>query len=193
EGIKEFWPDYDKLSQIERRNKAEAEWLKIAEFGSRWSGVLKHLELQEFMDSAQQPVEALHHYGHGGESLAHKRLKEYVKANPILLGLKDTTSSILEYTLPSLDTIDVLFKSPECWTAVEVKSKVSDRIIGDYERGIYQTVKYGAILNAMKSDIRYGVPRTVRTILVLESDLPEHLKPLADRLLIDSREKFRPL
>jgi len=189
DGIKEFWDGYYRLGRTEKENKAFTEWQTIADFGSRWNTVLQLLQL---------PVVALPSIvegqprGRGGESPAHKALKTYVKANPQVVGVEAGAESFEEYALPSLDTLDVLFKTPTCWTAVEVKSSVSEGVQGDYERGIYQIVKYTALLQAMRLDSRYRVPENFRVILVLENSLPEELARLKTTLGITIIEHIKP-
>ncbi len=108
------------------------------------------------------------------------------------MGADASDDAFTEYVLPSLDTIDVLFKSLARWTAVEVKSAVSDGVLGDYERGIYQIVKYSAILNAMRKDARYKIPESIVVILVLESSLPHSLKTIATKLQVQILEHVKP-
>lgn len=189
DGIKEFWDGYDLLSRAEKENKAFTEWQHIADFGSRWNTVLQALELSP----AAAPAPAVvHRRGRGGESAAHKALKAYVKANPQVVGVEAGAAAFEEYALPSLDTLDVLFKTATCWTVVEVKSSVSDGVPGDYERGLYQLVKYTALLQAMRGDARYAVPDDIRVILVLESSLPATLSVLKTRLNATVMERVRP-
>ena len=191
DGIKEFWDGYDRLSQTEKKNKAFAEWQAIAVFGSRWNTVLLQLGLPAVR--ALGPVGAAQKTkGQGGESPAHKALKAHVKANPCLVGVEEGAEAFEEYALPSLDTLDVLFKTPACWTAVEVKSSVSDGFAGDYERGIYQIVKYRALLEAMRLDPNYSIPKVLRVILVLENSLPTKLAGLKIALDITVIECVKP-
>lgn len=190
DGIKEFWPDYPKLTREEKQNKSELEWAKIAEFGSRWDALLSVDELARinlFSDSAPAPVAPR---GRGGESAAHRRLKEYVRDNAAVLGVVDVVTAICEYALPSLDEIDVLFKCADRWVAVEVKSCVSDGNETDYERGLYQVIKYHAILQGMRQDVRRTVPAEIRTLLVLQTRLPASLRSLASALQIEVIENI---
>lgn len=189
DGIKEFWDGYDRLSRAEKENKAFAEWQTIADFGSRWNTVLQLLHLPVV---AAPNFVAAQPRGRGGESPAHKALKAHVKANPQIVGVEAGAESFEEYALPSLDTLDVLFKTPTCWTAVEVKSSVSDGVPGDYERGLYQIVKYTALLQAMRRDPKYPVPEILRVILVLENTLPAALGPLKTTLGITIIERVKP-
>ena len=64
--------------------------------------------------------------------------------------------------------------------AIEVKSRDSEW--SDLERGVYQCVKYRAVLAAQE---RQG--RTVRALLVIESELPRELAGRAKRLDITHR------
>ena len=189
DGIKEFWKGYDRLSRFEKENKAFAEWQTIAGFGSRWNTALQLLQLQVV---AAPGFAAAQPRGRGGESPAHKALKAHIIANPNLVGAEAGAEAFEEYALPSLDTLDVLFKTPTCWTVVEVKSSVSDGVSGDYERGLYQIVKYTALIQAMRSDPKYPVPEIFRVILVLENSLPTALAPLKTILGITAIERIKP-
>lgn len=183
DGIREFWPDYPRMSKMEKHNRMETEHQKVVAFGSRWNQVLEALGLPRIL-----PKTAEHGgkpYGKAGESDAHKALKRYVRNHPHIVGADDSWSTFLEYPLPSLDEVDVVFKCPAACVAVEVKSKVSDYYPGDYERGIYQTVKYAALLEAMAQDDRYDIPASVRSVLVLESQLPPQYAGLAETLGVE--------
>jgi len=57
--------------------------------------------------------------------------------NPELFGAERGWFAQEEYALRSGDEIDVMFKSDSLWIGVEVKSRVSDAVEGDYERGLY--------------------------------------------------------
>lgn len=187
-GIREFWPEYEKLTEVEREVRVNLEKERVAQFGSRWNNVLEFLKIGK----VSLPPNPQRIYGSGGESAAHKALKEYVRDHPSLLGVDARAETFTEFALPSLDAIDVMFKEHDRWTGVEVKSAVSDGVAGDYERGIYQTVKYTAILNAMRSDVRYGVPQNVRVFLVLESNLPFLLRAVSTALEIKLVENVKP-
>lgn len=188
DGIREFWPEYDKLTPAEREVRVNLEKERVAQYGSRWNNVLDYLKLA----NVWLPPNPQRVFGSGGESPAHKALKEYVRDHPSLLRVDGGAETFTEFALPSLDAIDVMFKEHDQWTGVEVKSALSDGVAGDYERGIYQTVKYKAILNAMRSDRRYGVPQSVRVFLVLESSLPPALKAVAAALEIKFVENVKP-
>jgi len=181
EGIREFWPEYPSLSFAEKSAKTRVEHSRILAFGSRWNEVLEKLGLEPVLRSQDEPIHPERRFGKGGESPAHRKLKRFVKDHPSLFGAAEGGwEAIEEYALPSLDSIDVLFKSPDRWIAAEVKSRVSDGFPGDYERGVYQAVKYRALISAMAQDPTYRAPSCIDSILVLESSLPGPLKMLAN-------------
>ncbi|MEI2725693.1 MAG: hypothetical protein V9H26_19910 [Verrucomicrobiota bacterium] len=78
----------------------------------------------------------------------------------------------------------------EC-VGVEVKSAISDAYPADYERGLYQTIKYRALLTAMTHDKRYAMPSNIRVVLVLESQLPLEYKTTAEVLGVEVIENVR--
>jgi len=130
----------------------------------------------------------------GGETEDHRRLKEYVKSNPRLIGLSKTAHGESEYLFLSSDAIDVLFKSPQIWVGVEVKSARSDP--PDIMRGIFQCMKYKALMEATQKYERQGAG--TRVVLVLGGNLPPELRAIVRLLEIELREKvvvptdFRP-
>lgn len=177
DGIEEFWPGYSEMTPVEKKNKVRLEYQRILAFGSRWNEVLKALNLPPIkVDSSQVS------YGTGGESERHLLLKEYIRNNPQIVSHKEYPRSFIEYTLPSLDTIDVFFKSADACLAVEVKSSVSDNYPSDYERGIFQIVKYRSLLESMSRVGEYDIPSEIEAVLVLESQLPEKYSHLAKEL-----------
>ena len=119
-------------------------------------------------------------YGTGGESEEHKKLKGYAQEHPELFEVSPNAKSNVEYPLPSGDFLDVLFKDGDKWTAVEVKSCRSDD--NDLKRGIYQCVKYHAVLEAMKKAEK--CPQNLEVFLLSEKPLPKSLKPLHEELEI---------
>ncbi len=187
-GIKEFWSGYKRWSREEKRDHVLQEYRRIENFGSRWNQVLAKLKLQP----VAPPTHKQNRFGRGGESPEHRRLQEFVRRHPELVGAEANWSADENYSLPSLDEIDLLFRSAGSCIAVEVKSKISDRVPEDYERGIYQTIKYAAILSAMHRAGRKESRSTVESVLVLEGTLPEQYRPLAKRLGVRVLENVNP-
>lgn len=199
-GMAGFWPGYADLSAEEKRNKVCTEYLRIIDFRDSWNDVLialggkpvpipSHISGKKIFCDNQQPYKG----SYGAiieESSQHLALKEYVSRHPELVGGNRSYDAFFEYAFPSLDTVDVLFKSPKQWIAVEVKSRVSDKLEKDYERGIYQCVKYRALLEAMQKDPRYDdVPAQVKAVLLLETNLPKQYKATATALSVKVIDK----
>ncbi len=116
-------------------------------------------------DDLLEKAKAFH--SHGGESPEHKALKEYVSNNPKVLGLPGEMIGNTEYPLASADRVDILFTSPESKVIVEVKSiKSPER---DILRGMFQCIKYAAVLSA-----ETGIPIPGR--LVIEGSLTPNLR-----------------
>jgi hypothetical protein len=172
-GMREFWPTYPDLGREEKERKALTEWNRIAGFGSRWNDVLRALELPEVSGSSVSDTSVADQtFGAGGESPEHIALKAYVREHPECVGASPEWGCDLEYALPSGDEIDVFFRSAQEWLAVEVKASTSDRLPRDYERGLYQTIKYQAVLAAMARAEPHRAPAKIRSVLVLQSQLP---------------------
>jgi len=193
DGLKEFWSHYPGLTRDEKRNHVMKAHEKIRDFGSRWNQVLERLELEPISLPAFGGRVPPPRRGHGAESPAHLAMKIYVSQHPEMFEIEGPWAAHQEYVLPSLDTLDVLFKCENEWVAVEVKSATSDRLPSDYERGVYQCVKYRALLTAMQGDPAYAMPDTVRVMLVLQRQLPATYKPVADRLNIHLIENVEPI
>ena len=180
-GIESRWPGYQSLNRAEKQARVLAEYTRILYFGARWEQVLTELSLTS--------GEPRRNINGGGESDAHRALKEYVLNHPIEFGAQSCQFAQAEYALRSGDSIDVFFRSPQLWIGVEVKSIVSDRMIEDYERGIYQVIKYRAVLQAQAGVDHPHRPPTIRVLLALEGRLPVAYRAIAQRLGVEVREE----
>lgn len=127
-------------------------------------------------------------FGGKGEGMEHKTLKELVHedCDRVLRTVRGRRVAVIdrrmEYDLRSGDRVDVTAWDQErvCWH-IEVKSKVSGE--ADIERGLYQCVKYKAVAEAMEHVApRRG--RSVKSILIVESDLSTDLDDLAGKLQV---------
>ena len=111
-----------------------------------------------------------------GEGPRHKALRLWVRDNPGALrhdyAAFETQS---EFLLDSADRVDVVYRGPNSTVAIEVKSSDSDD--ADLRRGVFQCIKYRAVMKAM--DIRSN-PRII-AVLVTQAPLPGALKSLARR------------
>lgn len=180
--------NFSKLTLRQKRAVVDTELQRIFSY-PKWEAVLNALKLKpvEF-DFSPLISKASNGFG-GGESEAHKALKEFVAKNPQVIGLSlGTPSGITEYNLPSGDSLDVSFCGKNIWVAAEVKSSISNET--DIVRGLYQCIKYRAVMEAVL--IAKFLPQNARVLLVLESALPAGLIPLRNMLGVEVVECISP-
>ena len=184
DGVKDYWPGFESLTPAEKRAKVRDEFDRILAYGDRWLQVLESVGLGSAPTPAVPDAANGTHkrYGWGGgESEEHKQLRLDVLARPELFDLKNTLLSETEYPLLSGDRLDVFFRTQACWVGVEVKSIRSGD--DDLERGIYQCVKYLAVMRAQA--LIHEPPGTeiqVMAVLVVQKQLPDDLEELAMKL-----------
>jgi len=185
DGIGTHWPGYESLSREDKAAKVDAEYRRILAFGSRWNEILRLAGLEP-VPLPPPPTSGGHGRGGGSvnESEAHIALKQHVLAHPELVGAREGWFAQVEYALRSGDEVDVMFKSDKLWIGVEVKSRTSDGFPRDYERGLYQVVKYKAVLEAQANVDHPDDPPEVRVLLALETRLPELYRRLATKLQV---------
>ena len=121
-------------------------------------------------------------HGRGGEGANHRALRLKVLRNPSLVRRElrpEATNTEVE--LLSGDRVDVVSITEDRTIAIEVKSRDSDW--ADLRRGVYQCVKYRAVMKAQ--DIRRNA--NVESWLVTETPLPPELKKLARRLGVQTK------
>ncbi len=112
----------------------------------------------------------------GGEGKNHRALRLWVRDNPDkILPRIETIRARSEVPLLSGDRVDVAYYARRSTIALEVKSRDSNE--ADLIRGVYQCVKYRAVLRAM--DARRDPD--VIAVLVTENELPGHICELAKR------------
>lgn len=134
--------------------------------------------LSEYDDDGQADNPKYKNRFGGLESPEHKALKAYVQGHPHKLGLKLVNPTTRpEQSLFSGDRMDVEIIDGSRWIAVEVKSVRSGN--DDLRRGIYQCVKYKAVMEAQSSDAE---PADCDALLVTERQLPRDLQATARRL-----------
>jgi len=110
--------------------------------------------------------------GSTGESDRHKRLKEYVAANPQIIGLGSSAKANIEYSFTSGDRADVVLTGGgAAFTAVEIELEGARNLVV----GAYQAIKYATLCAAEAGlDLDFGPGKTVRAVLVAhETDYPE--------------------
>ena len=128
------------------------------------------------------------HQSGTAESEAHQRLKDYIAKDPTSVELKKSLApGETEVVLPSGDKVDVLFRSARSCIAVEVKSHISNE--ADLRRGLFQCVKYRAILRACRS--LEGGSYEADARLAIEGLLPKALIPVRNTLGVTVIENIR--
>ncbi|MCS7466456.1 hypothetical protein NZK35_07360 [Stieleria sp. ICT_E10.1] len=170
-------PDLESLTKHQRDALINETLASVFAY-TRWLEVLRELELQPPPAIVPELIEAARSDG-GGESEKHKKLKQAIAADPTLVGLpRSLGNGEVEFPLPSGDVVDVVFRRGNSWIAVEVKSSISD--VADVTRGLFQCVKYDAVLKAWRST--QCELADIRVILALESPLPFELLDLKSAL-----------
>ena len=154
----------------------------------KWSNVLEALGLSPAAPLNPQLKQPPGHRSSPGESEAHKLFKNYIAHHPGAVGLKKSLApGETEYKLPSGDIPDVLFESAQCRIAVEVKSHISNE--DDLKRGLFQCVKYRAILRACRS--LEGKTYEADALLAIENSLPKGLISVKNTLGVKVFENIR--
>lgn len=150
-----------------------------------WEPVLHTLNLRMPPLTSPNRIEKIRktissYQGHvKGEGAGHRALKNYVLGHPEEFNIGNVLYSTTEHVLLSGDRIDVYFETADCVVAVEVKSSVSDET--DIIRGLFQTVKYKAVLEAERMAKEKYLP--VHTILVLGGSLSKYAREIAHTLV----------
>lgn len=152
-----------------------------------WDWVLDQLGLQPSKIITEQELEAISVHVGGGEGKEHKVIKEFVYKHPESLGVTGVTRKETEHPLPSGDRLDVYFETSDYRYAIEVKPSTSPD--DDITRGIFQCVKYKAVMEAIR---KIGYDKyAVKTLLVTASGLSERNKKLAEALNIPYTENYK--
>ena len=177
EGFAPFSPDekdFARATRRERRLIVESMLKEVFTFRD-WDRVLDTFQLPRAPVVELPPVDKLSAHGGGGEGAEHRRLKEAVSVNPRWIGLPNSLSpGDLEARLRSGDSLDVLFSDRHRRLAVEVKGASAS--VGEVIRGLFQCVKYEAVLDA---EVRVtGSRANCEAVLALGGSFPGELTPL---------------
>lgn len=174
---------YKTLSGSEKRRKKDSYLYEIYSF-PMWDEVLDELGLipsTPLGSSISLSDEAPSVFHGGGEGKEHKELKEYVAAHPSVIGIPANARVNIEYPLYSGDILDISFQNEQIWWGVEVKPKTSFEL--DVRRGIFQCIKYQAVMAAQV--LATGVKTEIRVLLVLGAALPAQYLSLKHMFAID--------
>lgn len=191
EGIGWFLVKEEVFSELPLKQKraiVDAELQHVYAY-RKWLEVLKALALKPTKTDFTTLVSKASHWAGGGEGERHKVLKEFVARHPESIGLKSgTPTGAIEHPLPSGDFLDVSFLHKKVWVAAEVKSAISPE--SDLIRGLFQCVKYRAVMEAVQ--ISEAHPQNARALLVLEASLPPSLVALKNLLGVEVIERVSP-
>jgi hypothetical protein len=156
------------LSDEEYERKFEQHRDKVFLY-DKWDDLLKDLnlspikrELKDLDKIGKEYSAYIRRKGAAGEGEGHRKLKNYVADNPRALGLRTSVKGIKEYLFPSGDECDVIFDiAGDTYAVVEIKN--GDEGDGELIKGVYQAVKYRALMKAEKG---HGKPMKVQAFLV---------------------------
>jgi hypothetical protein len=180
-GFEYVFEDYNSKSTDFKQAFVKGENKKAHEYD--WEWVLNVLNLEPVSIISQTELEKLRKNiagFEGGESAAHKKLKQYVAKHPEVLHIMDVIESKTEteHFLLSGDRLDVYFETLNAFYAIEVKSYISDN--DDVRRGIFQCIKYKAVLEAER--IYENTNKACYAILVVETPLSSENQQTASDL-----------
>ena len=153
-----------------------------------WNLVLEYLGLQPLNPVSETDESKIRNSLCGGEGPRHKMVKEYVMNHPESIGLHDVLNATAEHVLLSGDRIDVFFELKNgTYVAVEVKSSTSDD--ADILRGLYQCVKYHAVMDAESKT--HNRPARNAVMLVIEGELSATNLRIKNSLGVDVFENYK--
>ncbi len=131
-----------------------------------WDSLLKELDMTPVEPTTENLDERGRTYSEyiertgGEESEDHRRLKEYIAAHAEAIGLPEESAAQTEYLFVAGDRADIVFGTgPDAWAVVEI----SIGEIGELVKGVYQAIKYRALLQAEKG---HGLSVQVDAFLV---------------------------
>ena len=180
DGLSYVIDGYDKLNVQEQIDEAKKRNDKAYAY-KKWPWVLKALGLMPYTPIADSAIRKGKCRKSDSEGPYHKNLKEYIIKHPKEFSINNLVSKENEHVLLSGDRLDVYFKQKdEKQIAIEVKSRISDD--ADILRGIYQCVKYKAVLVA--ECLAHGKKAKVEAFLVTENELSEENRKTANMLSV---------
>ncbi len=149
-----------------------------------WNDLLKELSLspiqiteQELKDRGRTYSQVLARQGGGGEGAAHRDLKEYIARNPEAIGLQVIKKGEQEHMFISGDCCDILFTlMDKRYAIIEIKNGDP----GELVRGIYQLIKYRALLSAEEDLLLPDQPQ----VLLVAYQIANEVQKLAQNLIL---------
>ena len=188
EGFEFVSPQYNDLDENGKRVFVKGLDSNAMNF-PHWDWVLKELELKEAVPFTEEQLEAIKNPRciYGGEGGEHKILKEYICQHPESINYKDVDFAETEHILPSGDRLDVYFElSDGTHVALEVKPSISPD--QDIARGVFQCVKYYAVMDALRNIECKDYE--IKVLLVTAGNFSSQNKELAEELDVEYVENF---
>ena len=173
------------LTYTDRKAMAEETMEEVFHF-EEWDKIMDRFGFESIQDDIpalesdnQRKAPRKGGWSTGPESPEHQALKKWVAENPHILKSKiHYGSGQTEWQFASADRVDVMFEHDDGCMAVEVKATNANE--ADLERGIYQCIKYRALLRAeLKAS---GKIPNGSSLLITETRLSFILQELADLL-----------
>ncbi len=178
-------PNYSKLSVDSK--KGEVRKLNYDAHIYEWSWVLKALKLKPAKITCEEDSAPPIIIGCGGEGKEHKALKDYIANHPEMLGIKMVKKSETEHDLLSGDRLDVYFETKKCHYAIEVKPSTSPK--EDVLRGIFQCIKYKAVMDAER--VKFNDNYENEVLLVLAGEITPDNRQIAADLGVRVKPNFK--
>lgn len=179
EGFLKNKKHYDSSSKTKKKKSIQIIVDEIFVF-KEWDAILKELNLDPLANISyvESNIKGSK-YSPIAESESHKNLKQLISEKPQVLGLSPKYKKVeIEFSFPTQDEVDVLVSYDTKVVGVEVKSTISDE--NDIKRGLFQCVKYQALLEA--NQMLKQKPLSVDTILALEDEFPKNLLHIKNTL-----------
>ncbi len=186
-----------RLRADERDSYARTAMEKVFNF-TGWDRVRRHLGITKAQTGKPdrnrgEPIPPPNRlkFSDGPESELHRGLKIWLAAHPDALsafGKFDKGNT--ECVIASGDRLDVLFTNAGMRLAAEVKT--SEAPDDEVQRGVYQCVKYRAILRAMQ--LAAAEPPNAQAALVVDCQTTSTVRRLAERLsviIVDVSREFK--
>lgn len=183
EGFSYIHPDYEKQNAVTKRIIVENANNDALNF-DKWDHILALLGLKPSLCTEDENKIRSGIFGVGGEGKEHQRIKKFIATHPKSIGRKNIGNGICEHILLSGDKLDVFF--PKTNIAVEVKPKSAPD--SDVLRGLFQCIKYKAILDA-EAEVKGTIPNG-KVVLVLGGALSPSNRNVQKCLGVDVIENF---
>lgn len=112
----------------------------------------------------------------GGESKAHKDLKEFVAANPNSIGLPSGAIADIEHSFKSPDRADIVFSLPNQagWVAVEIELSGAENTLV----GAWQAIKYRTLLSL---EHKLDIPNSKCKCILVANTIPQSTRDFCNR------------